>query len=355
MLQSRGREFLADPPPPVPDGILQVNTITQIPKVFRGLGLDPAALMARAGIDPRLLDDPRNEIEIAQLGRLFALAVAASGCGHVGLLVGAGAPPDSLGLFGLLLSHAPDVGSALRRLTYHVHLRDRGAVVPLLVSNGIAILGYEIYQPIVEGADQVCDGSLALGVNIMRGLCGAEWRPAEVQFAHRRPADVAPFQRVFGAPLRFDSDRSALIFPAGVLDRPIGESDPEMFHTVMDTIAASESARDDDLVADLRRILRVALITGKGSVGDVAEQLSLHRRTLNRRLRARGTTLRALVESMRFLVSRQLIENTRMPLTDIATTLGYADASAFTRAFRRWTGRPPSRWVRHAGSRAVAP
>jgi AraC-like DNA-binding protein len=98
----------------------------------------------------------------------------------------------------------------------------------------------------------------------------------------------------------------------------------------------------------------VILLTGEGSVGEVADRLSLHRRTLNRRLRARGTSLHQLVEETRSEVARQLVENTRMPLTDIAMTLGYADASVFTRAFRRWTGRTPSTWREQPHVRRVA-
>jgi AraC-like DNA-binding protein len=70
----------------------------------------------------------------------------------------------------------------------------------------------------------------------------------------------------------------------------------------------------------------------------------MHRRTLNRRLRAQGTTLHRLVEETRFEIARQLVENTRIPLTEVAAILAYADASAFTRAFRRWTGTAPNRW-----------
>jgi hypothetical protein len=67
-------------------------------------------------------------------------------------------------------------------------------------------------------------------------------------------------------------------------------------------------------------------------------------RTLNRRLAACGTTFQTLVEEARFGLARQLLEDTDLPLAQIAATLGYADASAFSRAFRRWSGTAPSRW-----------
>jgi len=328
----------------VAEGIVRADAITHVPAVLRDLGLDPDATIAASGLDPRVFDDPRNEIPIASLGRLLALAVARSGCGHVGLLVGERSGSASLGLVGLLTRHAPDVGTALRNLTARLHLRDRGAVAPLLVANGIATLGYEIYQTGVEAGDQICDGAMAIAMNVMRELCGSAWRPAEVLFAHSRPADLRPFRRVFDAPLRFDAERSALVFPAKWLEHRTKEADPALFRELTGRVAALESAMAGDFVAELRRMLRVILLTGKGSVGEVADRLSMHRRTLNRRLQARGTSLHHLVEQTRFEIARQLVENTRMPLTEIAATLHYGDASAFTRAFRRWAGRVPSAW-----------
>jgi AraC-like DNA-binding protein len=342
------------PLPAVADGLLRVDAITHVPAVLREIGLDPIAALASVGLDPQIFDDPGNEIPIDGLGKLFAHAVAASGCDHLGLLVGERTDPISLGLVGRLIQHAPDVGTALRNLSKHVHLRDRGAVVPVLMANGIATLGYEIYQPDVDAGDQICDASMAIGVNIMRGLCGSGWRPLEVQLAHRRPADLGPLHRVFGARLHFDADRTALVFSSKWLDFQPRAADPARFRELADQIAAAESVLASDLVSDLRRMLRVVLLTGKGSVEEVAERLAIHRRTLNRRLRVRGTSLHQLTQETRFEIARQLVENTRMPLTDIAMALGYADASAFTRAFRRWAGRAPSDWRREPRASGVA-
>jgi len=329
---------------PVAEGILRVDMLRRVPAVLRELGLDPDATIAGIGVDPRIFDDPANEIPIASLGRLLRVAAARSGCAHVGLLIGARSGLEEQGLLGMLVRNSPDVGTALLNLTAHLHLRDRGAVAPLLVSDGVASMGYEIYQPKVEASDQIGDAAMAMGANILRALCGRGWRPSEVLFAHRAPADLRQHRRFFDAPLHFDADRTALIFPATWLERRTSGADPVLFDALQKRIDALEGRVRADLPTELRRMLRVILLTGKGSVGELADRLGVHRRTLNRRLQARGTSLHRLVEEIRSEIARQLVENTRMSLTDIAATLGYADASAFTRAFRRWTGELPSVW-----------
>jgi AraC-like DNA-binding protein len=325
---------------------VRVDAIGHIPAVLREIGLDPDAVLAATGLDPRAFDDPLSEIPMASLGRLLAAAVAASGCEHVGLLVGERSGTASLGVVGLLVRHSPDVGAALRNLTAHLHLRDRGAVASLEVESGVARFGYEISEAGVEAVDQICDGAMAIAMNILRELCSPAWRPSEVLFAHTAPADLRPFRRVFGARLRFDAERTALVFPAKWLAHATQGADRQHFRAVSAWVDALETSNADDFVARLRRELRMILLGRKGSVGEVARRLSLHRRTLNRRLQARGTSVHRLVEEVRFEIARQLVVNTRMPLTEVAAVLGYADASAFTRAFRRWTGHVPSAWRR---------
>jgi len=76
----------------------------------------------------------------------------------------------------------------------------------------------------------------------------------------------------------------------------------------------------------------------------VAEIFGIHRRTLNRRMRARGLTFQELVEEVRYDIARQLLRETDLAIVAIAAVLDYADAAAFTRAFRRWSGTTPAAW-----------
>jgi AraC-like DNA-binding protein len=78
----------------------------------------------------------------------------------------------------------------------------------------------------------------------------------------------------------------------------------------------------------------------------------MHSRTLNRRLNAFGTSFQALVDAGRFEIARQMLADSAMEVTQIAASLDYADASAFTRAFRRWSGTTPAVWRAKRGAAA---
>ena len=84
--------------------------------------------------------------------------------------------------------------------------------------------------------------------------------------------------------------------------------------------------------------------TRRDSLVVAAKRVGLATRTLNRRLAAEGTSYLKLREESRYAIARQLLKGTRMPANEIADRLGYAHASAFTRAFREWSGKAPAEW-----------
>jgi AraC-like DNA-binding protein len=104
-------------------------------------------------------------------------------------------------------------------------------------------------------------------------------------------------------------------------------------------------ARHGDSFPDqVRGVLQATLLTRYASADEVAALFSMHSRTLNRRLREYGTSFRELVDASRYEIAQQMLEGTALDVGKIATALGYADASAFTRAFRRWSGTTPAAW-----------
>lgn len=278
--------------------------------------------------------------------------MASTGCLHFGLLVGEQAGLHSFGLVGLLAKYSPDAGTALRSLVRYFHLHNRGAAADLAVDGDRATLGFGAYQPQVEAADQIGDGAVAAMLNIVRGLCGPDWAPVEARFAHRRPDDVEPYRRLFGAPLRFDAERYGLAFATRWLSRPLPDVDPELLRLLQQQVDALESRHGEDFPAQVRSVLRSALLTDAAGAESVAALFSMHSRTLNRHLNAFGTGFRQLVDEGRFEIARQMLEDSSTDVRLIADMLGYADASAFTRAFRRWSNSTPARWRAQRGSRS---
>ena len=181
-------------------GTVRIGGAIAIPRVLRNLGADPAKVLAEAGIDPNVFDDPDNLISNATRIHLLNLCVARTGCRHFGLLVGQQTGLPDFGPVGFLVQNSPDAGTALRNFVRYLHLHVRGAAPTLKIYGNLAYLGYEVHQSEFEAIDQLTDAALAVAFNIVRTLCGPDWIPVQVQFAHREPEDVGPYRQHFRAP-----------------------------------------------------------------------------------------------------------------------------------------------------------
>lgn len=328
----------------VMDGAVRVGPLMGIPHLLQDLGQDPAAVFAEAGVPLDIMDDPEHSVSFGAAGRLLRLCAERTGCPHFGLLVGQGAGPDCLGLVGMLAHCSPDLSRGLRNIVLYLHLHDRGAIPTLKVVEDRVLLGYAIYQPGVEGTAQIHDLAMAIGNQILSAFCGTSWRPQAVHLSHARPADISPYRRAFGAPLRFDAEQSAIVFPAAWLAHPLPGADPDRYRELEGRIADLTGPVDRDLAVQVRRVTCNLLRSGQGSREAVAGVFSVHPRTLNRRLQEQGTSFRQVREECQHEAARQLLRDTDLPVADIAAILGYADSPAFIRAFRRWTGTAPAGW-----------
>ncbi|MFO1310903.1 MAG: AraC family transcriptional regulator [Burkholderiales bacterium] len=315
-----------------------------IPRLLEERGIDHRRLLEESGLAHTLFDDSENTLSIAEGARLLRLGAERAACPHFGLLVGQNAPAQSMGALGYLMLSSPTVGDALAVLAQHLGVHDRGSVVAMRVEDRFAIMSYSTLDAGVESPDQVHALSIALGRNIMRALCGPAWKPAHVTFAFKRPIDMAPYRQCFGVTPAFDAAESALVFPARQLAQTLPGADAMLNRLMKQRVEAQSFAADEGLVDNVRRLLRASLPAAVPSLTEVAERMGVHARTLERQLASRGTTFRRVREELVHDVARELLEETSMPLAQIASTLGYSEAASFTRAFARRSGVPPLKW-----------
>ena len=330
--------------PTLPPGYIHLGVSMEIVPTLREFGLDPDPLIREAGLDPHLFADGMSVIPFAALGRLYGLCVARTNCPHFGLLVGRRASILSLGLVGRLMQHSDTVGDALRALVANLSLHDRAVVPALTLSDDTAVLTFATPQVERSGGQHVLDAALAVTVNILRALCGSSWNPTEVLVPRVAPAEAEPFRRHFGAPVRFNQETASLVFQAQDLDLRVAGADPMMRALLEARIQQLKGIQGSEFTDDVRRLLRTRLTNSRCSAEDMAALLAVHRRTLSRRLKDSGQGYRSMTNEIRFEIARQFLADTEVPLVQIAVALGYSEASAFTRAFRRWSGQTPTVW-----------
>jgi AraC-like DNA-binding protein len=328
----------------------RVGALTAVPALLAKLGTDPDRVLAAVGLEASALGFAENSIPYATFCRLLEEGARQTRCEHFGLLTGQAWHLSTMGLVGDLIRNSSSVGDGLRLGVVYHHLNSQGGVVFLRERNSVVEFGYAIYHQSIQGASQVYDGVLAALINYMRELCGTSWVPSEVVVAHAPPTDESPYRRLFRSPVRFNSELNALRFASHWLKRPVPNADARRLRQLQ---VQASALTQPDLIEKLHRSLRVLLLSGVSSGDAVADVLAMHRRTLNRRLKALGMTFREVLEDVRFGAACQLLEATQLALDDVAAALGYAGVSPFTRAFRRRAGTAPGQWRQSA--RAAVP
>ncbi len=172
--------------------------------------------------------------------------------------------------------------------------------------------------------------------------------PARVWFAHPRPPDLAPLHRFFGTrDLEFGTDSSGFALPRAALDLPMKSGDPRLLATAEDLaeVALRAQPRRNDFPALVAGRIE-AMLASDASVDAVARAMHMSPRTLQRRLDDEGSRFSEVLDSVRETLARKWLAEEARTLADVAYALGFADLATFSRAFKRWTGKPPGAWRR---------
>jgi AraC-like DNA-binding protein len=322
---------------------VRVRNVAAIPEVLAELGADLSVVTARVGLEPATFSNLDNVISYAALGRLAAAAVEATGCESFGLRVGMKTRPSGIGLSGLVSIHSPTVREGLEVITATLRTSDTGGATFLETRRGVASFGYAVTAPDVEGTDQIVDGATAIAFNLMRRLCGPTWRPDAVHLTREPPRDKALFTRFFQAKVEFGGKAGRLVFDAGVLDQPTHDRDPHVTGVLAPLLQEAADEAQGDFLSTARAVIRTQLAAGALSRDSVCRALSLSPRTLVHRLEARGLTYSGLADEAKFEAAQSLLRKGHS-IAETAARLGFADPSAFTRAFKAWSGTTPARW-----------
>ncbi len=307
-------------------------------------GLDKQALLSSVGVDPDAPVDPSIMVSDTDYYAFFERVARADPAGvDLPLRVGASMRSDDYGAFGLAWKSAVDLEGSFRRAeryarvltsvaTYRLREARRGAWIELH-RDGPRRLGMRLSN----------EATMASILAISREVSTAPVAPLEVCFRHPVPESADAHERHFGCPVRFGTDRDAMLFRSDELVAPnvLGDRSISRFFDSHLDQALAAVADEPGLDRRVRTQVARALSQGVPTLSDVAGRLGMSGRTLQRRLSDAGHTYQALVDEARRQLAQQLLRETRYPLAEVAFLAGFSEQSAFTRAFKRWSGQTP--------------
>jgi AraC-like DNA-binding protein len=182
-------------------------------------------------------------------------------------------------------------------------------------------------------------------LRLCRVLVGRDLRPRDVTMIHRRNRPPGELEAFFGCRIEFGADADRLVFPAEVRHAPIVSSDPYLNKALIayfEDAVAHRGSRVETLRTRIENVVAPRLPHGNVRAGDVANLLGMSRRTFTRRLAVERLTFGGIVDDLRRDLANRYLRDGDLSISRIAWLLGYQEVSAFTHAFRRWSGVTPT-------------
>jgi AraC-like DNA-binding protein len=263
-------------------------------------------------------------------------------------LLGVGPKPVPLGTFRLLafaLCSAPTLSSALVRFEECRCALPGLPAVGVSSGDGATTLSIDL-TGFTGPVDFLADALLALthrAINwaIRRPLC-----LQRVDLPHRRPRGNTDYHMLFGAPVEFAAPHPALIFDSAALSEPIVRTQDDVEKFLCDSPSGIITQFDfySSHTDRVRRIIEARLGRGGCTADEIAAGVGMSRQTLRRRLRNENTSVTDIKDDVLREAAMASLAKGDETIAALSERLGFSEPSAFTRAFRRWTGQPPTHY-----------
>lgn len=317
-------------------------------------GAARAQVLAQAGIDPAELEHERWPID--HITRLWRAAVHCTRDPGFGLKVGARVGPASFNVVSYLLQSAPSLREAIAGVQKYQRLISDGGRFQVIAGATASWVVYHPRQGMLAFSPHQIEAVLAAVVTFPRWIMGLAARAQRVQFSHARIGPPAGYRRTFRCPVEFEQAFNGVLLDNALLDAPLPQADAQLarLHEQYARARLQALTPADTLAEDLRDWIASRVQAQLPTRAQAAQALGLGERTLARRMQAQGLSFTALLDAARRQAALQAVAHTQRPLAEIGATLGFAEASTFWRAFRRWTGHTPGDWREQAAAAADA-
>ncbi|MCA9691514.1 MAG: AraC family transcriptional regulator [Myxococcales bacterium] len=308
-------------------------------------GLDRASLLAAAGLDEMAIADHDAYIDERAHERLAEAILRRLPGVNFGLRAGQAATLATAGALAYVLRACATLGAMLEQwCRYHRFLT---TTTRWSLGRAAAEVSLELDAHTESGArGQSIEGQLTVVTTLGRALTGVAWRPLALRLRHAPAGDPAEHRAFFGIDPEFEADTNAMTLAASTLALPVQARRGGPGSSALADALLGGAPEDDRVSARVRAALRAGLSLGQRQRPEIAAQLGVSDRTLARRLQEEGTSFAELLDAVRHELARAHLERGQLAVYEVAFLLGYAEPSAFHRAFKRWTGVTPREYVR---------
>ncbi|MGO2371589.1 MAG: AraC family transcriptional regulator ligand-binding domain-containing protein [Pseudoalteromonas prydzensis] len=305
-------------------------------------GIAPASLDALLATRVRYLNESRYRFPIEDYEQLMRYAEKSLHCDHIGLKFGQSLKTQSWGLLG----HIALVSDSLAKVLLHAQklnttVRNIGTI-SLRSDNS---LSYLTWQPSIKIAHHMVDELFSSWLSFAKHCCynTTELALEKVQLtrAEPNPTSLRAYKTVFNCPIEFSASHNCLCFKSSLLTSPLHSANKEIEYLL--AAQASTLVSEQDEINQLKAFI-TAHLPQVPSIEQAACHLGFKKRSLQRYLRSQNCSYSQLIDELRKYHAKLMLQQ-KVTLLEITNRLGFCEQSAFQRAFKRWYGCPPKKFL----------
>jgi AraC-like DNA-binding protein len=317
-----------------------------------GVALEP--LLAKAGLTERQVRDRSIRIKVRNQIEFLDLVARAIDDPFLGFHLAQICDLRELGLLYYVAASSKTLGDVLRRGARYTSVVNEGLSLRYLEGQDVRMEFDHVGVPRHIDRHQM-EFSMTALVRLCRQLTGRELTPNRVEFTHRRNEDPSELTAFFGSVVAFGATADQATFEASLKELAVVSADSHLNALLIgygeETLARRVASRGS-FRSQVENAMVPLLPHGKARAAEIARSLGVSQRSLARRLAAEGVTFSEVLEGLRSDLARQYLADDGLTISQIAWLLGYQEISAFTHAFKRWTGMTPreARAAREGGT-----
>jgi AraC-like DNA-binding protein len=309
----------------------------------KAAGLDLIPFLRKCHLTIREIQDRNARLKVQSQIQLLALIAAALPDDCLGLHLSLGFDLREFGLLYYTMASCATLGEAIMRAARYSAIANEGIALSLIDGDEIQIAFDYVGVPRHSDRHQI-EFWVATLMRLCREVTGVPLVPRQVRFLHQRSDNQSEFTLFFGSDIAFGAGRDALVFSRSVLALPLVHADPYLNKLLVKDCEEALARRpkvNGTLRSAVENAITPLLPHGKARLADVADRLGMSQRTLARRLASDGLSFNGVLEQLRADLAQRHLRDSELSISQIAWLLGYQEVSAFTHAFKRWTGTTP--------------
>ncbi|MCQ4120652.1 AraC family transcriptional regulator [Rhodococcus tibetensis] len=314
--------------------------------LIRELGADPAPFLSRFHIPPGVEYQEDAFISFGPFARLLEASAADLGCDDFGLRLSRWQGLDVLGPIAVIARNSQTLRGGLEAIGRYLYVHSPALRLSVTQPTAESDLRFtfHIAEPHLGDVPQGYELSLANGVRMIHLLGGPTARPRAIYFQHHQLGSDAAYTETLGCPVLFGQTWCGFGLSPELADRRIESADPEARRIATKYLESHYLPNTVTLSERVTELIRRLLATGLCNAETIADQLSMHPRTLQRRLASEGVRCQDLIERERRDQAAKYLAEPALHLSQIVGLLGYTEQSTLNRSCRRWFGKTPRQY-----------